>query len=131
MSDRIPSCIRAPPAAENSTSGRFSFTARSAAATMALPTYIPMDPPMKEKSCAAATMGVRPISPSATSMASVSPVPFWAAFIRSGYFFWSRNWSGSASGSGTFTSVKTPASNSAAKRARGVICMWWLQFEQT
>jgi beta-phosphoglucomutase-like phosphatase (HAD superfamily) len=40
--------------------------------------------PMNEKSCATATTGVRMISPSATRMASFSPVAFWAAFIRSG-----------------------------------------------
>lgn len=113
--------MRAPPAAENSTSGRLSFTARSAAAMMALPTYMPIEPPMKEKSCAAATMGVRPISPSATSIASFSPVDFCAAFMRSGYFFWSRKPKGSATGSGTLTSLKTPPSNSAAKRCRGLI----------
>ena len=42
---------------------------------------------MKLKSCAAATIGVRPISPVATSIASASPLDFCAAFIRSGYFF--------------------------------------------
>jgi hypothetical protein len=72
----MPSCIRAPPAAENRISGRLSFTASSAAAMIALPTYMPMDPPMKLKSCAAATIGVRPISPAATSIASFSPVAF-------------------------------------------------------
>ena len=91
---------------------------------MALPTCIPIDPPMKLKSCAAATMGVRPISPSATSIASFSPVAFCAAFIRSGYFFWSLNPSGSITGSGTRTSLKTPPSNSAVKRARGLIARW-------
>ncbi len=51
---------------------------------MALPTYMPIEPAMKRKSCAAATTGVRPISPSATSIASFSPVAFCAARIRSG-----------------------------------------------
>ena len=50
----------------------------------ALPTYMLIDPPMKLKSCAAATTGVRPISPSATSIASCSPVARWAAFSLSG-----------------------------------------------
>ena len=63
-----------------------SFTASCAAAMMALPTYMPIDPPMNEKSCAAATIGVRPISPVATSIASFSPVFFCAAFMRSGIF---------------------------------------------
>ena len=74
-------------------------TARSAAAMMALPTYMPIDPAMKEKFCATATMGVlRPISPSATSIASRSPLEFFvrASLIRSGYFFWYR---GTCSGS--------------------------------
>ena len=50
---------------------------------------------MKEKSCAAATTGVRPISPSATSIASFSPVVLRVSLRRSTYFFWSRNCSGS------------------------------------
>jgi len=76
-------------------------------------------------------MGVRPISPVATSIASFSPVAFCAARSRSGYFFWSRNCSGSGVGAGTATSEKTPPSNSAAKRARGVIAMWCPQLVQT
>ena len=48
--DKIPSCIRAPPAAENKINGRFSLTASVAAAMIALPTYMPIDPPMNEKS---------------------------------------------------------------------------------
>ena len=123
--------MRAPPAAENRISGRFSFTARSAAAMTALPTYMPMEPAMKPKSCAAATMGVRPISPSATSIASFSPVAFWAALRRSGYFFWSRKCSGSGVGWGTSTSMKMPWSNSAVKRSRGENAMWWSQLVQT
>ena len=84
ISERMPSCIRAPPAAANRISGRFVFTARSVAAMMALPTYMPIEPPRNAKSWAAATIGVRPISPSATSIASFSPVAFCAARIRSG-----------------------------------------------
>ncbi len=80
----MPSCIRAPPAAVKTMNGRRSATARSAPAIIALPTYIPMEPAMKPKSCAAAITGVRPISPSATSIASFSPVAFWAARIRCG-----------------------------------------------
>ena len=66
---------------------------------------------------------MRRISPSATSMASFSPVSLRAAFSRSGYFFWSRKWSGSATGSGTLTSEKIPPSNSAWNRSRGEIAM--------
>ena len=113
--------MRAPPEAAKRTSGRRSFTARSDAAMIALPTWPPIEPAMNAKSCAAATMGVRSTSPSATSIASRSPVSFCAAFSRSGYFFWSRNWSGSATVSATFTSVKIPASKRAAKRSRGLI----------
>ena len=98
---------------------------------IALPTYMLIEPAMKAKSCASATTGVRPISPSATSIASFSPVAFWAARRRSGYFFWSRNWSGSATGSGTLISVKTPPSKSAANRSRGPMAIWWSQVVQT
>jgi crotonobetainyl-CoA:carnitine CoA-transferase CaiB-like acyl-CoA transferase len=61
--------------------------ARLAAAMMALPTYIPIEPAMKEKSCATATIGVRATSPSTTNIASFSPVVFCAVLSRSGYFF--------------------------------------------
>ena len=97
------------------------FSARSAPATMALPTYIPIEPPMKAKSWPTQTAFSRPISPSATSIASSSPVFLRASRSRSGYFFWSRKPSGSATGFGTGTSTKTPPSNSARKRSRGPI----------
>ena len=75
------------PAAENSTRGAFSFTARSAAAMIALPTYMPIEPAMKAKSCAAQTTFSRAISPSATSIASSSPTFLRASRSRSVYFF--------------------------------------------
>ncbi len=128
---RIPSCIRAPPAAENTTSGRRVATARSAAATMALPTYMPIEPAMKPKSCTATTTGVRSTSPSATSIASASPEACRAARRRSGYFFWSRKRSGSSMGLGTAISAKVPPSKSAVSRSRGAMCMWWPQLVQT
>ena len=118
---KIPSCILAPPAAEKRTNGRFNSTARSAAVIIALPTYMPIDPPINEKSWAAATIGVLPISPSATNIASFSELFFCAAFIRSGYFFWSLNCNGSVIGFGTSISTKTPPSNRFLKRSRGVI----------
>ena len=92
--------MRAPPAAAKRTSGHLRFTARSAAATMALPTYMPMEPAMKAKSWPAQTTLSRPISPSATSIASSSPVFLRASRRRSGYFFWSLKPSGSVIGFG-------------------------------
>ena len=127
----MPSCMRAPPAAAKRTSGHLRFTARSAAATMALPTYMPIEPAMKAKSWPAQTTLSRPISPSATSIASSSPVFLRASRRRSGYFFWSLKPSGSARGFGTGTSTKTPPSKSAVKRSRGLIAMWWPQLVQT
>ena len=127
----MPSCMRAPPAAAKSTSGHLRFTARSAAATMALPTYMPIEPAMKAKSWPAQTTLSRPISPSATSIASSSPVFLRASRRRSGYFFWSLKPSGSVIGFGTGTSTKTPPSNSAVKRSRGLIARWWPQLVQT
>ena len=55
MSDRMPSCMRAPPEAANRMKGvRFS-TARSMPVMTASPAAMPSEPAMKRKSCAAAT----------------------------------------------------------------------------
>ena len=86
---------------------------------------------MKAKSWPTQTAFSRPISPSATSIASSSPVFRRASRSRSGYFFWSLKPSGSVIGFGTGISTKTPPSKSAVKRSRGLIARWWPQLVQT
>jgi hypothetical protein len=62
---------------------------------MPLPTAIPMDPPMNEKSNTAITVLRPPTSPWATMIASVRPVDERESFNRSEYRFRSRNLRGS------------------------------------
>ena len=80
---RMPSCIRAPPAAVNTTSGDLWLTAVSAALSRALPTAMPIEPPMKLKSCPAQTVARPNMSPCTTSIASCSPVLRRASLMRS------------------------------------------------
>ena len=61
MSETQPSCIRAPPDAEITSSGSRRSSASSAAPVIASPTPPPMLPPMKAKSIAATTIGLPPI----------------------------------------------------------------------
>ena len=72
ISDRMPSCMRAPPEAGTTISAASRSTARRAAATNASPTAIPIEPPMNAKSKAATTAATPPIRPSATASASLA-----------------------------------------------------------
>ena len=80
---RMPSCIRAPPAAVKTTNGARARTAASAPDRNASPTPSPIDPPMKAKFCTATTAGSPPIVPCATTIASGSPVVVRAVLRRS------------------------------------------------
>ena len=73
ISERMPSCMRAPPEAEKTISGALRATARSAAITSPSPTAVPIEPPMKPKSSSATTATRPPIGPLATTSASVVP----------------------------------------------------------
>ena len=55
MSDRMPSCMRAPPEAANSTNGAGASTAARMAVMIASPAAMPSEPPMKAKSWTATT----------------------------------------------------------------------------
>jgi hypothetical protein len=74
MSDRMPSCMRAPPEEGITISGASCSTASRAAASSPSPTAMPMEPPMKAKLKAAITVAWPPMVPVATMMASFSPV---------------------------------------------------------
>ena len=63
ISDTQPSCMRAPPEAEMTSSGSRRSSASSAARVIASPTPLPMLPPMNAKSMAAITSGRPPIVP--------------------------------------------------------------------
>ena len=75
--------IGSPPDAANITKGDFFSIARNMPVTTASPAAMPSEPPMKRKSCTAATTG-RPSSvPSPTSTASLSSVSERASLRRS------------------------------------------------
>ncbi len=70
----MPSCMRAPPEAANSTKGVRLRTAWSMPVTTASPAAKPSVPPMKSKSCTATVTGSPRIAPDATFTASTRPV---------------------------------------------------------
>ena len=74
ISDRMPSCMRAPPELATVISGILCLTAYSAALTMPSPTAMPIEPPIKAKSSAATTHLMPPMVPVATLIASWLPV---------------------------------------------------------
>ena len=74
MSERIPSCILAPPDAENITSGSLAATAASQARAMRSPVPVPRLPPMNAKSITPRTTLCPSISQVPTTTDSVSPV---------------------------------------------------------
>jgi len=84
MSERIPSCMRAPPVADTITSARRSFIAVSIERATFSPTTEPMLPPMKKKSMIVRLTGFSPIVAIPSRAASFMPVSFWAAASRSG-----------------------------------------------
>lgn len=70
----MPSCIRAPPLAENMTRGRCLSTAYSMAQVIFSPTAVLMLPIKKRLSSTATTVCTPPIFPVAVTAASFSPV---------------------------------------------------------
>jgi hypothetical protein len=76
--------MRAPPVAVKHRNGTFCSTAVSTPRTKRSPTTLPMLPPMKSNSKAAATRLMLCTEPPITTRASVSPVFSIASFRRSG-----------------------------------------------
>ena len=79
ISENRLSCMRAPPLAAKHTKGHSSSSARSAASAKRSPTTDPIEPPMKAKSKAQATIGRCLSLPSSATSASRSPVAFCGA----------------------------------------------------
>ena len=84
MSASVPSCIRAPPDADTTISGRRLARAYSAARVTFSPTTAPIEPPMNPKSITQIATGRPSIVPVPQTAASFIPVASWAAAIRSG-----------------------------------------------
>ncbi len=83
ISDTQPSCMRAPPEAEITSSGVRVSRAISAARVIDSPTAPPMLPPMKEKSMPATTIGRPSIVPVPCSAPVFVSLFFCACAIRS------------------------------------------------
>ena len=73
MSERMPSCMRAPPDAEKMTRWRRSAMACSQARAMRSPVPVPRLPPMKPKSMTPSIAGWPPMVHEPMTMDSVSP----------------------------------------------------------
>ena len=63
ISDKVPSCIRAPPEADTMISGIRRARAASAERATFSPTTLPIEPPMNEKSMTQIATGRPPIAP--------------------------------------------------------------------
>ena len=83
ISERIPSCIRAPPELVTSRSGVRSEIASSHARTNFSPTALPIEPPMNAKSITASSSGWSSSVAAPTTIASVRPVFSSASARRS------------------------------------------------
>mgnify|MGYP003487827418 CR=1 FL=1 len=87
--------MRAPPVAVKQMKGTFCSMAVCTPRTKRSPTTLPIEPPMKSNSNAAATTLIECTAPPITTRASVSPEFSSASFRRSGYLRLSLNLSGS------------------------------------
>ncbi len=84
MSDRMPSCMRAPPVAETTINALRSAIASSIERAIFSPTTEPMLPPMKKKSITVRLTGLPPTVATPANAASFIPVSLWATLMRSG-----------------------------------------------
>jgi hypothetical protein len=84
MSERMPSCMRAPPELQTDTRGKPMVAAASAARHSFSPTTLPMLPPMKLKSSTVSTVGTPARGGAPAPLASVRPLLAWASRTRSG-----------------------------------------------
>jgi hypothetical protein len=118
MSERIPSCIRAPPDAETMTTGRCLSMASSIARVSFSPTTDPMLPPRNPNSNTHSTAGRPPMRATPVTIASSDFVFSTAARSRSRYFLVSLKPSGSVDSRVRSRSSKVPGSARSAMRSR-------------
>jgi hypothetical protein len=131
ISDSRPSCIRAPPDAENDRNGaRWSIAACTPRAKRS-PTTEPIDPPMNSNSKQATTTAMVRIDPVITTSASVSDDSVAASASRSGYLRLSLNLSGSSGRTSCPNSTRFSRSSSRSSRARALRRMWCSHLGQT
>ena len=83
MSERMPSCMRAPPEAENTTAGILCSRARSNTRVTFSPTTEPMDPPMNSNTKKPTLAGTPSMRPRPEVNASPGPALCSALLMRS------------------------------------------------
>ena len=131
ISANVPSCIRAPPDDDTTTSGIRAARACSAARVTFSPTTAPIEPPMNPKSMTHSATSVRPMSAVPHTAASRIPVAVCAAVNRSGYAFWSTKPSASTDCRPASRSSQVPWSASCSIRVDAGSRKWWPQTGQT
>ena len=124
ISELSPSCILAPPEAATQTKELPSAAARRTPCTKRSPTTEPIEPPMKRNSKAATTTGWPFRRPFMTTKASSSPVAFFAAVRRSGYFLLSLNLRMSVGFTAAPISSRPSSSSSRLMRSRAPSGLW-------
>src|SRR5579884_44170 len=131
ISERIPSCIRAPPELVTVTSGTPRSVAESHARENFSPTALPIEPPMNAKSITASSIGCPSSDACPTTIASPSPVFSSASASRSVYGRRSKKSSGSSDRTSVASSTKVSGSAYQAMRSRARIGKWWPQWPHT
>ena len=130
-SEKMPSCMRAPPEAETTTRGSRLAAACSMRRVRRSPTPLPMLPPRKAKSNTPSATAWPPIRAVPVTTASFRPVSRRTAASRSAYERRSRKPSGSAAPTSASRSRKEPRSTVIRRRCSRVRRRWWPQRGQT
>ena len=121
ISDRTPSCTRAPPLVTTVTNGSRRLAARSIARATFSPTTQPMLPPMKPKSSTARTEGLPPMEQVPVTTASDRPVRLWSRNSRCLYDTLAEKDNGSSDETLRFVSRNVPGSARESIRSRAVM----------
>ena len=133
MSESAPSCMRAPPDDETMINGAFEASAASAASAIRSPTTTPMEPPRKEKSRIAKTIGL----PASVALPARQASAVGPDFARVRFNFASygsvpsENRSTSEGWRSSPIGWNDPASSSRSMRRFASIRMWCPQSGQT
>ncbi len=131
ISERTPSCMRAPPEAEKISAGTFRSSARSNTRVIFSPATEPIDPPMNSNTKKPSSTGIASIRAEPERRESAPPAVLRAALRRSLYFFESRKLSGSTLSIDPSASTKLPGSTTSSIRRADDSGKWCSHCGQT
>ena len=131
ISERTPSCIRAPPEAEKISAGTLRSSARSNTRVIFSPATEPIEPPMNSNTKTPSSTGISSIRPEPERKESAPPAVRRADLSRSLYFFESRKPSGSTLSIDPSASTKLPGSSTSSIRRADERGKWWSHCGQT